>query len=101
MRNILQSTTVVHLLPVQDREHLHWLVKESEMLTGRPGREFFLVGDDRPALHVRLDHSGYEIVADEGERTAAKAPRPDDTELRELTLDLAFSYGLLFTTPIQ
>lgn len=101
MCNLPRSTAVAFLLPVHDREHLNWLVKESEMLTGRRGREFLLVGDDRPVLHVRLDHTGYEVVADEGDSVSAPASRRPDPELRDLTLDLAFLYGLLFTTPIQ
>jgi hypothetical protein len=101
MQDPLQSPIATHLIPVQNREQLQWLVKESEMLTGRPGREFFLVGDDRPALNVLLDHTGHEIVAN-GCCNASDLPRQAGTQqLRELTLDLAFFFGLLFTTPIQ
>jgi hypothetical protein len=99
MQTSAQMFISTPLIPVQDREQLQWLVKESEMLTGRPGREFFLLGENRPALNVLLDHSGYEIVANAQSSTPSAFPA--DPKLRELTLEFAFSYGLLFTTPIQ
>jgi len=40
----------VRLLSVQAPEDIEYLVKESEVLTGRSGRTFVIAGADRSAL---------------------------------------------------
>ena len=71
-RTTIRQTELRKLVPVRTLNDLDWLVKESELMTGEPGREFVVAGADRPAFHVRLEHGGYQIDAP----TTTPAPCP-------------------------
>src|SRR5688572_10221010 len=99
-RNMIRETELSKLVPVRTHSDLDWLVKESELLTGEPGRDFVVAGADRPAYHVRIDHGGYQIRRtdqDAGDMTH-RATAPD---LRNHTLGNALACGLLYTTALQ
>ncbi|WOB11154.1 hypothetical protein [Piscinibacter gummiphilus] len=88
-----------NLVPVRSLEDLGYMVKESEMLTGKPGRDFVVVGADRPAFHVELDAVGFQFVrldANVDERTSVSA-----RELTQHTLGNAMLCGMLYTEAIQ
>ena len=47
-------------------------MKESEITTGNPGREFVVAGADQPTFRIHLDHVGYQIArVDRGDQAAA------------------------------
>lgn len=96
----IRSTPLRDLLPVRSLNDLDWFVKESEIITGTPGREFVVAGADRPTFRIHLDHDGYQIArVDLGEQTApvcATAP-----ELAQHALGDALAHGQLFTTALQ
>lgn len=100
LHSTLRGAELRTLVPVHTLTDLDWLVKESELLTGEPGREFVVAGADRPAFHVQLDHGGYQIRrTDHGDtQTAHRATVPD---LFKHTLGNALVCGLLYTTALQ
>ena len=60
------------LLLVRSLNDLDWFVKESEIITGNPGREFVVAGADQPTFRIHLDHVGDQIArVDRGEEAAA------------------------------
>ena len=68
----IRSTPLRDLLPVRSLNDLDWFVKESEIITGNPGREFVVAGADRPTFRIHLDHVGYQIArVDRGDQAAA------------------------------
>lgn len=98
----LQTATVSQLVRVSDLADFDYLVKESEIVTGRAGRDFVVLGADRPAFRVTADLAGYEI-----ERLDAKDPSACGRQLataRDLqhhTLGAALLCGMLFAVPLQ
>lgn len=74
-RQPIRTASLQHLVPVRNLDHLDWLVKESEMLTGTSGREFVVAGADRPAFLVQIDHAGYAIARiDDGAPGRVRSP---------------------------
>ena len=49
------------LLPVRAPEDLEYLVKESEIVTGRPGRTFVIAGADRLAYRLQWHPLGFQV----------------------------------------
>jgi hypothetical protein len=49
------------LLAVRAPEDLAYLVKESEIVTGRPGRAFVIAGADRPAYRLQWHPLGFQV----------------------------------------
>jgi hypothetical protein len=97
----IRSAPLRGLLPVRSLNDLNWFVKESEIITGNPGREFVVAGADRPTFRIHLDHVGYQIArVDCGEQAAApvSATAP---ELVQHVLGDALARGQLFTTALQ
>ena len=68
----IRSAPLRDLLPVRSLNDLDWFVKESEIITGNPGREFVVAGSDQPTFRIHLDHVGYQIArVDRGDQAAA------------------------------
>ena len=98
-RTTIRQTELRKLVPVRTLTDLDWLVKESELMTGEPGREFVVAGADRPAFHIRLEHGGYQIRrTDDTDAMPHRATAPD---LVDHTLGNAIACGLLYTTALQ
>lgn len=99
-RSTIRETELGRLVPVRTLNDLDWLVKESELMTGEPGREFVVAGADRPAFHVRLEHGGYQIRRTDHDigNLPLRATAPD---LVNHTLGNAMACGLLYTTALQ
>ena len=74
----IRALPMQRLLPVRSLDELEHLVKESEVLTGAPGRTFVVAGADRPAYQVHADVAGFQIAR----------------------LDGAMACGLLYTEPL-
>ena len=84
------------LVLVSKLSDLDWLVKESELMTGAPGRDFVVVGADFPVFHVRLEHDGYQIRRPDQDSSGA-SHRATAPELSNHTLGNALACGLLYT----
>ena len=73
-------------------------VKESEVLTGAPGRTFVVAGADRPAYQVHADVAGFQIA-----RLDGAMPHEVLATARELAshpIGSAMACGLLYTEPL-
>jgi len=89
------------LVPVRSIGDLDWMVKESELITGTPGREFVVAGADRPAFHVQIDAVGYQIVRVDQDDASSTPMRATTRELANHTLGNALLCGLLYTTALH
>src|SRR5919106_950651 len=56
-----QHRTGDSLLPVHAAADIEYLVKESEVVTGRPGREFVIAGADRLVYRIRWHPIGCKV----------------------------------------
>jgi hypothetical protein len=87
--------------PVRSLNDLDWFVKESEIITGNPGREFVVAGADQPTFRIHLDHVGYQIACvDRAEQAAAPVCATAPELVRHVVGD-ALARGQLFTTALQ
>jgi hypothetical protein len=89
------------MLPVQSTEDIEYLVKESEIVTGRHGRKFVIYGADHIAYLIQWRSIGCMV------QRLDDADNPVDTryllpcELRVHSLGEALRAGLLFTPPVR
>jgi hypothetical protein len=93
------SQRLGRLIPVRTTEDIEFLVKESEVITGRLGRKFVIASADRLVYLIqwhldayqvqRLDHHGYPICT--------LTMLPDEFEAH--ILGAALRAGQLFTSP--
>ncbi|MDP1692136.1 MAG: hypothetical protein Q8L49_09355 [Burkholderiaceae bacterium] len=101
----IRSAALWGLLPVRSLNDLDWFVKESEIITGNPGRDFVVAGADRPTFRIHLGHVGYQIArVDRGEVAAAPvcatAPELVRHALGDALAD-ALARGQLYTPALQ
>jgi len=89
------------LLPVRSLNDLDWFVKESEIITGNPGREFVVADAYRPTFRIHLDHVGYQIARVARGDQAATPVCATAPELVQHVLGDALTRGQLFTTALQ
>lgn len=97
------------LLTVQAREDIEYLVKESEVLTGRSGRTFVIAGADRLVYRVHwrpLTRSGGHAAGPVVERLGADGRILSRQHLQlweflEHSLVEAQAAGQLFTPPVR
>src|SRR5689334_16001323 len=85
------------LLPVRSEAEIEYLVKESEVMTGRRGREFVVTGAERLSYHVEWHAAGLSVRRlrrDQPENETLFVQRRD---LPGHTLGSAMLYGQLFT----
>ena len=94
----IRTACMQHLLPVRSVGEFEHLVKESEVLTGAPGRAFVVAGADRPAYQVHADVAGFQIA-----RLDGAMPHEVLATARELAghpIGSAMACGLLYTEPL-
>lgn len=73
------------------------LVKESEVLTGQPGRKFFICGAERLIYRIQSDPNGYRVQRlDESENPLSEELMQSD-QILEHSLCYALREGCLFT----
>lgn len=85
------------LAAVRDSQDLEWLVKEAEILTGRPGREFVVAGTERLAFRVAVGPSFCEVTClDDAQAAFCKDVVPVE-ELARHVIGIALQHGQLFT----
>jgi len=56
-----QRPAVGGLIQVRTPSDIEYLVKESEVVTGRPGRKFVICGADRLAYRIAWCPHGYQV----------------------------------------
>ncbi|MDF3831959.1 hypothetical protein P3W85_03165 [Cupriavidus basilensis] len=88
------------LMTVQAAQDIEFLVKESEVLTGRPGRIFVVAGADRLRYRVHWHPVGLKVerLDDMGSTLSSQHLLP--WEFLEHTLIEAAAAGQLYTPPI-
>lgn len=91
---------LLSLEPVCHVQAIAVLIKESEVLTGQPGRAFVIASADRLAYQVRLHPDGYEIerLDDQGQRLSQDYVPAH--ALAEHSLGCALRSGQLYTAPM-
>ena len=97
----IRSTELSKLLRVRNVADLAWLVKESELVTGKPGRHFIVAGGDRPAYQVRLDSSGFEILRVDVNPLGAAPTHSSKPEFLQHPIASAMASGRLYTAMVQ
>ena len=60
--NLLTPRKSAPLLAVTAPEDIEFLVKESEVLTGQPGRIFVIAGAERLSYRVRWQLMGFKVA---------------------------------------
>ncbi len=77
---------------------MEFLVKESEVITGRPGRKFIICGADRITYRVQSNLSGYEVhrLDEAGNSMCAEHMLPEMISMHNL--GEAMREGCLFTS---
>src|SRR5687767_1426503 len=85
------------LIQVNSLEDIEFLVKESEVLTGKPGRQFVISGQGRINYRIHWNPSGYQIqhLNAAGNPTNTLHMKPES--LAEHSLGVAMREGFLFT----
>ena len=84
---------------VEDNADLDYLVKESEMLTGHPGRVFHVRTADR-LVHVQLAPCGYQLC-DISHRMEGRLVYVQQSMLRFHPVGWAMCTGTLYTWPLD
>lgn len=89
------------LLPVRAPEDLEYLVKESEIVTGRPGRTFVIAGADRLAYRLQWHALGFQVERLDSRGRALHVQQLLLFEFLDHPLLEALHAGQLFTAPIE
>jgi hypothetical protein len=89
------------LLAVETPEEIEFLVKESEVLTGRAGRTFVIAGADRLAYRVHWHPIGLKVERLDGDGQVLSTQHVLPWEFRGHSLAQALVAGQLFTPPVR
>jgi hypothetical protein len=99
------QTRIAHgapsLLTVQAPEDIEFLVKESEVLTGRAGRTFVIAGADWLAYRVHWHPIGLKVERLDADGQVLSTQRLLPREFLGHSLMEALAAGQLFTPPIR
>jgi hypothetical protein len=99
------QTRIAHVAPslltVQAPEDIEFLVKESEVLTGRAGRTFVIVGADWLAYRVHWHPIGLKVERLDEEGRVLSTQHLLPREFLEHSLIEALAAGQLFTPPVR
>ncbi len=89
------------MLPVHAAGEIEYLVKESEIVTGKPGRKFIIAGADRLAYLIQWHSIGYQIQRlDTADKPIYTLTLPSDA-LPLHQLGQALQVGQLFTPSVS
>jgi hypothetical protein len=89
------------LLPVRAPEELEHFVKESEIVSGRPGRAFVIAGADRLAYRLQWHPLGFQIERLDSRGHTLHVQQLLLFEFLDHALLEALHAGQLFTAPIE
>lgn len=99
------QTRIAHdapsLLTVQAPEDIEFLVRESEVLTGRAGRTFVIAGADWLAYRVHWHPIGVKVERLNAEGLVLSTQHLLPREFLRHSLIEALAAGQLFTPPIR
>lgn len=89
------------LLPVRAPEDIEYLVKESEVMTGQPGRKFVISGADRLVYRIQWHPIGYKVqrLDDTDNATCTLYMLPGEFHVH--SLGEAIRAGQLFTPSVS
>ena len=96
----IRSTELCKLLQVRTVSDLEWFVKESEVVTGRPGRDFVVAGGDRPADQVRADAVGFEVLRIDLDPSGTARTHSSNAEFFQHPVASAMACGRLYTASL-
>ena len=100
-RIVNQCSAFGGLIQVRTPAHIEYLVKESEIVTGNPGRKFVVEGAGRLAYRIAWHSTGYDVerLDDRGNpgRTTYLLP----AQLSAHGLGEALARGQLFTPALS
>lgn len=88
------------LLSVRAPENIEFLVKESEVLTGQPGRLFVIAGADRLRYRVLWHPMGFKVERLDAHGQALNSQHLLPWEFPEHSLVHALRAGQLFTPSV-
>jgi hypothetical protein len=91
----------VPMQPVVRIEDLEFLVKESEVLTGHPGRTFIISGADCLVYRVHLHPGGLRVERLDTDGRVLNVQQLPLWEFPEHSLFEAQAAGQLFTPPVR
>lgn len=89
------------LLNVRAAEDIEFLVKESEVLTGQPGRTFVIAGADRLSYQVQWHPMGFKVERLDAHGQALSSQHLLPWEFPEHSLVQALRAGQLFTPLVR
>lgn len=99
------QTRIAHVAPslltVQAPEDIQFLVKESEVLTGRAGRTFVIAGADWLAYRVHWHPIGLKVERLDAEGRILSTQHLLPREFLRHSLIEALAAGQLFTPPVR
>jgi hypothetical protein len=89
------------LIQVRAPADIEYLVKESEVVTGHPGRKFVIYGADRLAYRIAWHPNGYHVERlDESDKPTSTMYLPP-AQFSAHGLGEALCRGQLFTPPLS
>lgn len=89
------------LVPVHCERDIEALVKESEVLTGKPGRRFVVAGAERLSYQVELTALGLHTRRIDTDGTPMGAQLVRSSDVKDHTLGDALRCGQLFTFSVH
>ena len=98
--NLNRPRKITPLLAVTAPEDIEFLVKESEVLTGQPGRIFVIAGADRLSYRVRWQLMGFKVERLETQGSPMDTQHLLPWEFVDHSLVEALGAGHLFTPSV-
>jgi len=89
------------MLPVRAAADIEYLVKESEVMTGRPGREFVIAGADRLVYRIQWQPIGCKVERLDRGGSAISTHYMLHSEFHTHALSEALRSGQLFTPAVD
>lgn len=102
MQSIAQSPRSPHRwLAVSAPQEIEFLVKESEVLTGKPGRTFVIAGADRLTYRVQWRAEGFKVERLDGQGRTLNVRHLLPWEFIDHSVVEALHAGQLFTLAVR
>ena len=89
------------MIPVQAPGDIEYLVKESEVITGQPGRKFVISGADRLVYRIQWHPIGYQVQRLDAAGNPICTLTMLAGEFLMHSLGEALRAGQLFTPPVS
>ena len=89
------------MVAVHATEDIEFLIKESEVITGRLGRKFLIASADRLAYVVQWYPDGYQVQRLDQEDKPICTLTLRASEFQQHSLGEALRAGQLFTSPVK